>query len=121
MSESKGQQRPTMEEILASIRRIISESDEEPEDGAEKTSDSLVSDETADASTESLAPLAKAIMKEPRSKNNVSLGTGNTLEDLVKDMIRPMLKDWLDQNLAPMVKGLVKKEIARMVRRAEDD
>ncbi len=29
--------------------------------------------------------------------------------------------DWLDQNLAPMVKGLVKKEIARMVRRAEDD
>ncbi|MFB3149186.1 MAG: DUF2497 domain-containing protein [Alphaproteobacteria bacterium] len=40
---------------------------------------------------------------------------------MVKEMIRPMLKGWLDQNLAPMVKGLVKKEIARMVRRAEDD
>ncbi|MCH9052355.1 MAG: DUF2497 domain-containing protein, partial [Proteobacteria bacterium] len=93
----------------------------ESEPAEEKASDSLVSEATADASTESLAALAKAIMKEPQSKNNVSLGAGNTLEDLVKEMIRPMLKDWLDLNLAPMVKGLVKKEIARMVRRAEDD
>ena len=94
---------------------------EPPEPAEEKTADTLVSEETAAASTESLAALAKAIVKEPQSKNNVSLGAGNTLEDIVKDMIRPMLKGWLDQNLAPMVKGLVKKEIARMVRRAEDD
>jgi cell pole-organizing protein PopZ len=94
---------------------------EAPEAAEDETSDSLVSDETANASTESLAALATAIMKEPKSQNNVALGTGNTLEDLVKDMIRPMLKDWLDLNLAPMVKGVVKKEIARMVRRAEDD
>ena len=94
---------------------------EPPEAADEETADSLVSEETAAASTESLAALATVIVKEPQSKNNVSLGTGNTLEDLVKDMIRPMLKDWLDLNLAPMVKGLVKKEIARMVRRAEDD
>ncbi|MTH97998.1 PopZ family protein [Roseibium sp. RKSG952] len=40
-----------------------------------------------------------------------------TLEDLVRDMLRPMLKAWLDQNLPPMVEDMVKKEIQRVTRR----
>ena len=48
------------------------------------------------------------------------LGSGNSLEDLVKEMVRPMLKEWLDQNLPALVKHLVRKEIQRMVNRAED-
>ena len=39
-----------------------------------------------------------------------------TLEDLVQDMLRPMLKAWLDQNLPPMVERLVKAEIERVTR-----
>jgi cell pole-organizing protein PopZ len=39
-----------------------------------------------------------------------------TLEDLVKDMLRPMLKDWLDANLPNMVERLVRAEIERMTR-----
>lgn len=40
-----------------------------------------------------------------------------TLEDLVKDMLRPMLKSWLDQNLPVMVERLVRQEIERVVRK----
>ncbi|XBY46276.1 DUF2497 domain-containing protein [Methyloraptor flagellatus] len=39
-----------------------------------------------------------------------------TLEDLVQDMLRPMLKGWLDQNLPTMVERLVRAEIERVSR-----
>ena len=39
-----------------------------------------------------------------------------TLEDLVTDLIRPMLKDWLDENLPPLVERLVRSEIDRIAR-----
>ena len=41
-----------------------------------------------------------------------------TLEDLVQDMLRPMLKSWLDDNLPVMVERLVRAEIERVVGRA---
>jgi cell pole-organizing protein PopZ len=42
---------------------------------------------------------------------------GKTIEDLVKEMLRPMLKDWIDRSLPPMVERLVEREIARLTRR----
>ncbi len=39
-----------------------------------------------------------------------------TLEDLVQDMLRPMLKGWLDENLPGMVERLVRAEIERVSR-----
>jgi cell pole-organizing protein PopZ len=39
-----------------------------------------------------------------------------TLEDLVKEMLRPMLKAWLDDNLPNMVERLVRAEIERVAR-----
>ena len=39
-----------------------------------------------------------------------------TLEDIVKDMLRPMLKAWLDDNLPVMVERLVRAEIERVSR-----
>ena len=39
-----------------------------------------------------------------------------TLEDLVEDLLRPMLKDWLDENLPPLVERLVRSEIERVAR-----
>ena len=44
-------------------------------------------------------------------------GSGHTIEDLVKEMLRPMLKEWLDTNLPPMVERYVEREIARLTRR----
>jgi cell pole-organizing protein PopZ len=39
-----------------------------------------------------------------------------TLEDLVRDMLRPMLKSWLDENLPVIVERLVRTEIERVAR-----
>jgi hypothetical protein len=41
---------------------------------------------------------------------------GRTLEDLVKEMLRPQLKTWLDDNLPGMVERLVRAEIERVSR-----
>jgi cell pole-organizing protein PopZ len=43
---------------------------------------------------------------------------GPTLEDLVRSELRPMLKEWLDANLPPVVERLVRAEIERVVGRA---
>lgn len=43
--------------------------------------------------------------------------SGKTIEDLVKEMLRPMLKEWLDKNLPPMVERYVEREISRLTRR----
>jgi cell pole-organizing protein PopZ len=40
-----------------------------------------------------------------------------TMEDTVKELLRPMLKEWLDRNLPPMVERLVEREIVRLTRR----
>ena len=42
---------------------------------------------------------------------------GKTLEELIQDMLRPMLKDWLDRNLPPIVERYVEREIVRLTRR----
>ena len=42
---------------------------------------------------------------------------GRNLEDIVKEMLRPMLKEWLDRNLPPMVERYVEREIVRLTRR----
>jgi cell pole-organizing protein PopZ len=40
-----------------------------------------------------------------------------SIEQVAEDMLRPMLKDWLDENLPPMVERLVREEIERVSRR----
>ena len=44
-------------------------------------------------------------------------GSDKTIEDMVKEMLRPMLKNWLDHNLPPMVQAIVDREISRLTRR----
>jgi cell pole-organizing protein PopZ len=46
----------------------------------------------------------------------VFIQNGPTLEDLVKQMLRPMLKDWIDDNLPQLVERLVRAEIERVSR-----
>jgi hypothetical protein len=44
------------------------------------------------------------------------VNNGRTIEDLVKDMLRPMLKTWLDDNLPGLVERIVRTEIERVSR-----
>lgn len=48
--------------------------------------------------------------------NSMMVGSNRTIEDLLKDMLRPMLKTWLDDNLPQLVERLVRAEIERVSR-----
>ena len=48
--------------------------------------------------------------------NTVLSNNARTLEDLVKEMLRPMLKSWIDDNLPGLVERIVKAEIERVSR-----
>jgi uncharacterized protein len=48
--------------------------------------------------------------------NTVLGNNARTLEDLVKEMLRPMLKSWLDDNLPGLVERIVRAEIERVSR-----
>ncbi|NJC32749.1 hypothetical protein GGR88_000223 [Sphingomonas jejuensis] len=66
----------------------------------------LVSSQAAAASRQSLASLSRLVVKEA--------GGDVTLEALVRDMLRPMLAEWLDKNLPATVERLVQAEIRRI-------
>ena len=67
---------------------------------------SLISDQAGAAVHNAFGALANTVLS-----NNA-----RTLEDLVKDMLKPMLKTWLDDNLPGMVERLVRAEIERVAR-----
>lgn len=48
--------------------------------------------------------------------NTILAGNAKTLDDIVRDMLRPMLRAWLDDNLPPLVERLVRQEIERVAR-----
>jgi cell pole-organizing protein PopZ len=78
--------------------------------------DSLLSPPVQKASTTSFAELARAVALE----RGVGLGNGGlTLEEIVREILKTLMKDWLDQNLPYMIERIVKKEIEKMVNRAE--
>ena len=63
-----------------------------------------------------LAELARAIL----DRRDLAIGAKDvTLEGMVREMLRPVLKEWLDRNLPYLIERLVKKEIDLMINRAE--
>ncbi len=48
--------------------------------------------------------------------NTVLSNNARTLDDLVHEMLRPLIKSWLDENLPTVVERLVRAEIERVAR-----
>jgi cell pole-organizing protein PopZ len=74
--------------------------------GADETRDKLLSSETDAAVKSALNTLANSVLAQ----------NGRTLEDLMREMLRPMLKSWLDDNLPSLVEDMVRTEIERVSR-----
>ena len=70
------------------------------------TLDALISSETTASVSQAFNILSHTILTQ----------NARTLEDLVRDMLKPMLKVWLDDNLPPLVERLVRAEIERVAR-----
>lgn len=78
---------------------------------------SLMSPETATAVTESLSKLLAsnvAIEEETSRPGKV------TLEEIARDLMKPLIKIWLDQNLPGIIEKAVQKEVEKLSRRAMD-
>lgn len=175
--QENSQQEPTMEEILASIRRIISEDGDPEEEAVEATepeeefepvpepepepepkpepepepqSEEDVLDLTDVAEEEPVgdddlmmveaeeepepAPAPVAAAPAPADDDNLlgeaaagaamaafgnlaksaTLGSANTIEEVVIAALRPLLKAWLDENLPGIVEELVQREVERV-------
>jgi len=161
MALQEPQAEPSMEEILASIRRIISEEEQPPAEPvldltqhaveqssdddivfeaieqiapepppqqrstpaptptpaptqstvvATMTPDTIISNPTASAAAGSMARLAGSL--------RVSDTPGQSVEGVVRELLKPMLKEWLDRNLASIVEARVEAELERISRLA---
>ncbi|WP_221794348.1 DUF2497 domain-containing protein [Aquisediminimonas sediminicola] len=75
----------------------------------------LVSDISVQATRQALEALSSVVVRAPLAHAGV-VGSPSvtTLDDLVVDMLRPMLKQWLDQHLPEIVEVMVQREIARI-------
>jgi len=78
----------------------------------------LVSATAASAASGAFAKLTEAFQHTP-PEESVADSSGRTVEQFIEDMVRPLLKQWLDDNLPPIVERLVQKEIQKIARRAE--
>ncbi|MFK4004693.1 DUF2497 domain-containing protein [Qipengyuania sp. NPDC077563] len=83
---------------------------EEP--GEEDYEESLIADATRSAMQQNFAALT--MLSKPGKPPQIVREGETSLEGLVRDMLRPMLSQWLDDNLPAMVEELVKAEISRI-------
>jgi len=176
MSDTKGPHEPSMEEILASIRRIIAEDADAPagEKPADKPADKVESDAmpahaaaaappeddvleltevieedapvtapqsptalddgpahvpheaeddrllSSTSAAASVAAMTQLVGRSQRDRGSeMPLGAvDRTLEDIVRELLRPLLRDWLDEHLPQLVERLVKDELDRLAREA---
>jgi len=165
MANEDQQAEPSMEEILASIRRIISEEEQTPNAApvldltqtdepapppqpaaAAQPDDDIVFEAVEQAAAQEVAPLpepayaapqprpvaaeptADVILSTPVASQaagslarlagtlRISDAPGQTVEGVVRELLKPMLKDWLDRNLAAIVEARVEAELERIAR-----
>ena len=132
------QREPSMEDILASIKKVIAEEKElrtavdAVEEHAEVKPDGddvleldepieppvepdlgppLLDEDTAQTTRHSLDELTSVAATIPPAP------TVNPLEEMVREMLRPILKEWLDEHLPNIVNEHVKREISRITGR----
>ena len=136
----QGAREPSMEDILASIKKVIAEEkelraaappplpvDDEPEDDVLELDEPmplsasevepepvdlgppLASDQAVDTSRQSFAELSQVAATAPLREPAV-----NPFETMVRDMVRPMLKEWLDAHLSDIIDEHVRREIGRI-------
>jgi cell pole-organizing protein PopZ len=124
-----------MEDILASIKRVIAEEKEiravVPPPPLEEDEDVLELDESMEAVEAVPADLGPPLIEEQVADSSrqklETLATvaatappqpqGNPLEDMIREMLRPVLKQWLDEHLPGIVDEHVKREINRITGR----
>lgn len=76
--------------------------------------DALLSDAAASATAAALKKLPKEKPKAMPTSPSPAFRSGTTVEDLVMEALRPMLKEWLDANLPKIAERIVEREVAKL-------
>ena len=84
-------------------------------DHEDEQDEPLMSATSRESMRDNLATLA--LLAEPGAQPQIVRSGETSLEGMAREMLRPMLADWLDKNLPPMVEELVRQEIARIVKK----
>jgi cell pole-organizing protein PopZ len=134
-----GRNEPSMDEILSSIKRIIAE-DDSNRPATKRAAQSAMPDvahdevlELTDADqnagvgevlldnnkAQSLRHSFSALqtLAEPGAAPQIVRSGETSLEGMTRDLLRPMLKDWLDTHLPPIVEAMVEREITRITKK----
>ena len=128
-----------MDEILSSIKRIIADDDrsrpasKRVANGSSRDHDSneilelteadenttrddvLLDDDKAQSLRHSFSALQT--LSEPGVAPQIVRSGETSLEGLTRELLRPMLKDWLDTHLPPIVEAMVEREIMRITKK----
>lgn len=139
---AEGRNEPSMDEILSSIKRIIADDDrirpatkkparaaaqnganeseldeilELTEIEADLTEEVLLDDNKAQSLRHSFSALQT--LSEPGVALQIVRSGETSLEDMTRDLLRPMLKKWLDTNLPSIVEAMVDREITRITKK----
>ena len=99
------------EEVLELAEEVALNDDSESDDCAAEA-DALTRGDTREAMRQNFAALA--MLSQPGREPQIVRSGETSLEGLTREMLRPMLAQWLDDNLPAMVEELVKAEIARI-------
>lgn len=75
------------------------------------TAESLLSETTSQATANVMAQLARHTAINDEGHDGV------TIENIVREMLKPMLRDWLDKNLPDLVQKMVARELDRISKR----
>ena len=122
---------PSMEDILASIKKVIAEEKELRDalpdsalaaaEAAGEDEDILELDQPLNAGSrpeplldEQAAGHSRQAFEQLQTVAATTPPAGNPLEDLIREMLRPLLKQWLDEHLPAMIDEHVKREISRI-------
>ncbi|MEQ1549774.1 DUF2497 domain-containing protein [Sphingorhabdus sp.] len=131
---------PSMEAILSSIKKIIADEDrsraissrrtpretrnEESEDedvlelteaAADESAEELLDDNKAQSLRQSFSVLQT--LSEPGVAPQIVRSGETSLEGLTRELMKPMLKEWLDTNLPGIVEAMVAREIERITKK----
>ena len=131
---------PSMEAILSSIKKIIADEDRSRAISSRRTPRETLQDESEDEdvlelteaaateNTEELLDNSKAqslrqsfsvlqTLSEPGVAPQIVRSGETSLEGLTRELMKPMLKEWLDTNLPGIVEAMVAREIERITKK----
>jgi cell pole-organizing protein PopZ len=121
----------SMDEILAQVQREYGDRNkQEPRSvnfsppteahnanqggGMDSSSNSGVPKESVDGVTTAVAQLA-AIYTQRRRVTEFPIGNASSLEEVVRELLRPVLQGWLEDKLTGIVERIVKTELSRII------